>query len=684
MTRTKRDHAIRDAKCSTLQRVRRRNVRHLVVIICFLVSSARQVYTHGAESRSPMRDAQEFSDTVFFTKGEAAAVTGAFSSSQRALPGSKEDEVLRSWERALGGSERLRRIENIYVRGRVETGGLSGLFEEWRVAKGQHKQNIELGEAYKQLTVFNGHIGWIVDQNGSVQELTGADLESEVTSAYLASYSYLFPGRMQGRVEQLGEDETKHAHVLNILPQGGRPVTFYLDKATSLPLRLERREAERIRTTYFSDWRDVDGLKMPYQLRQTVGEGTHNLVLTIQEVRLNVPLSPGEFEKPLASSTDLHFLLGRAALGIPFELGGSNHIFIQARVNGSEPSWFILDTGAAASIIDVRLAERLGLRVQGKLEGRRSGDRSIDVGLVKNVVFGFPGVEVANQSTGTIQLQSSDALLGRSINGLLGYDFFSRFVIEIDYTATKINLYDPRTYQYRGKGESIPITVEGNLPYIRAKITLTARDPAQGKFLIDTGTSYFLELNRSFIERNKLLEPIHHAIPPSSSATSQDEQVVIVDGNRLQLGRFVIKSPVVRLSKTTRGVEANPDQDGIVGAELLRRFKVIFDYSRNRMILEPNANFDKPIETDMSGADIIAEGPGFNIFTVRGVVPKSPAAEAGLLEGDVITAIDGRPATDFTLDRLSILFKRAGASYRLTIKRESHLVEVTLKLKRAF
>ncbi len=631
-----------------------------------------------------MAGGQAFSEALFLTKGfDAAAVTGAFHYSQRALPGSKEDEVLRSWARALGGSERLRRIENIYVRGRVETGGLSGLFEEWRVANGRHKQNIELGETYKQLTVFNGRIGWIVDQNGSVQELIGADLESEVTSAYLASYSYLFPGRMQGRVEHLGEDETKHAHVLNILPQTGRPVAFYLDKATYLPLRLERREAERIRTTYFSDWRDVDGLKMPYQLRQTVGDGTRDLVLTIQEVRLNVPLSPGEFEKPQARSADLHFLSGRAALGIPFEVGGSNHIFIQARLNGSKPSWFILDTGAATSMIDVRLADRLGLKVQGKLEGRRSGDRSIDVGLVKNVIFGFPGVEAANQSTGTIQLQSSDALLGRTISGLLGYDFFSRFVVEIDYTAKKINPSDPKSYQYRGNGESIPITVDGNVPYIRARITLTERDTVQGKFFIDTGTSYFLELNRSFIERNKLLAPLPQTINPPSSATSQDAQVLIVRGKRLQVGRFIIKNPVVRLSKATSGVEANPDQDGIIGGELLRRFKVTLDYSRQQLMLEPNTHFDEPIETDMSGADIIAEGPGFKIFRIRGVVPNSPAAEAGLVEGDVITAIDGRPAAGFTLDQINMMFKQAGSAYTLTIRRASQLSDIKLKLKRS-
>ena len=683
MTRTKRDDAKRAERCSILGRVRWRNVCPLV-ILSFLVASERQAAMQGGGSGSPMQGGQAFTDKLLLTNGvDAAAVTGAFGYSQRALPGSKEGEVLRSWARALGASERLRRIENIYVRGRVETGGLSGLFEEWRVAKGQHKQNIELGETYKQLTVFNGDKGWIVDQNGSIQALTGADLASEVTSAYLASFSYLFPDRMPGRVEHLGEDETKHAHVLNILPQGGRSVTFYLDKATYLPLRLERREAERIRTTYFSDWRDLDGLKMPYQLRQTVGDGTRDLVLTIQEVRLNVPLSLGEFEKPQASSADSHFLSGRAALGIPFDLGGSNHIFIQARVNGSEPSWFILDTGAATSMIDVRLAERLGLKVQGKLEGRRAGDSSIDVGFVKNVFFAFPGVELANQITGTIQLQTSDALLGRTISGLLGYDFFSRFVVEIDYTAKTINLYDPKRYQYRGNGESIPITVDGNLPYVRAKITLTEPDTLQGKFLVDTGTTYLLELNRSFIERNKLLAQIHQTIQPSSSARSQDEQVLLVGGKRLQVGRFIIKNPVMRLSKVTSGVEANPDQDGIIGGELLRRFKVTLDYSRNRLMLEPNTHFDEPIETDMSGADIIAEGPGFKTFRIRGVVPNSPASEAGLLEGDVITAIDGRPAAGFTLDQINMMFKQAGSACTLTIRRASHLFDVKLRLKRS-
>lgn len=44
----------------------------------------------------------------------------------------------------------------------------------------------------------------------------------------------------------------------------------------------------------------------------------------------------------------------------------------------------------------------------------------------------------------------------------------------------------------------------------------------------------------------------------------------------------------VRLSLDTEGSGASEETDGLVGGEVLHRFKLILDYSRKRMILEPN------------------------------------------------------------------------------------------------
>ena len=51
----------------------------------------------------------------------------------------------------------------------------------------------------------------------------------------------------------------------------------------------------------------------------------------------------------------------------------------------------------------------------------------------------------------------------------------------------------------------------------------------------------------------------------------------------LQLGEFKIAAPVTEF----RLSEPNTDADGFIGGAVFRRFKVIFDYSRRRMILEP-------------------------------------------------------------------------------------------------
>jgi hypothetical protein len=65
---------------------------------------------------------------------------------------------------------------------------------------------------------------------------------------------------------------------------------------------------------------------------------------------------------PLAK---IRFVSGNNSLNIPFELT-SDLILLQGRVNDSEPTWFILDTGATDSVIDLQLAKTLGLKAIGR------------------------------------------------------------------------------------------------------------------------------------------------------------------------------------------------------------------------------------------------------------------------------------------------------------------------------
>jgi C-terminal processing protease CtpA/Prc len=134
-------------------------------------------------------------------------------------------------------------------------------------------------------------------------------------------------------------------------------------------------------------------------------------------------------------------------------------------------------------------------------------------------------------------------------------------------------------------------------------------------------------------------------------------------------------------SEDNAGALADPSQAGNIGAQIVSRFRTFLDYSRRRMILEPSPTFNEPFDPAFSGVAVRAEGTDYRTFRVREVLENSPATEAGVRAGDVITSVDGVPAAELTLTTLLETLAKAGA-HELTIQREATVLKVTLVSKR--
>jgi C-terminal processing protease CtpA/Prc len=67
---------------------------------------------------------------------------------------------------------------------------------------------------------------------------------------------------------------------------------------------------------------------------------------------------------------------------------------------------------------------------------------------------------------------------------------------------------------------------------------------------------------------------------------------------------------------------------------------------------------------------------------VRVVLPRSPAAEGGVASGDHLTAIDGKPARELTLDQIRELFRKDGQPYTLDLRRGDAAIRVELRARR--
>ncbi len=375
----------------------------------------------------------------------------------------------------------------------------------------------------------------------------------------------------------------------------------------------------------------------------------------------------------------VRFTSGNNALRIPFELSG-NLVLLQATVNNSAPLWFILDTGATDSVIDSQLAKTLSLKVIGRTVGT-GGAGTATALIFRGTTLKLRNVEAVNLTLYGFPLDSLSAPFGRRISGVIGNDILKQLVVEVDYVSQVLNFYEPASYQYSGAGVVIPITLEG-YPFVRARITLDGRRVIEGKFEIDSGATNAIMFNTPFVDRNKLLEGISKSNQVRTGGLGGSAVAFSGRLKSMSLGSLQLENLIARFSRARRGDDASAKYDGLIGDDILRRFRVVFDYSRRRMMLEPNVHFSEPYEADMTGLDLATEGDDFSVVVVNEVEKNSPGAEAGIQGEDVITAIDGRPVKEFTITQIRKMFMLDGKEYSISLKRGQKELQTKLRLRR--
>jgi len=409
----------------------------------------------------------------------------------------------------------------------------------------------------------------------------------------------------------------------------------------------------------------------------------------LASVLVVLALGPGVFKLP---PQGLSFTKSPAQspstnlLALPADITSYGGIFLQARINNSQPLWFALDSGASSPFfIDTRRARVLGLKLQGRVAGEGgAGPSRYDVAETSGLTISIAGLEYTGQSAAVIALDSIEAQVGRPLDGLVGLDLFKRYVVEIDYLDSKIRLCDPQTYTYAGAGESLPLTLRDGHFFVTARIEMPGRPPLEGQFVVDTGGVLVTAvLTTPFSQSNNLPASNQKRILDKSlSGLGGETRLLVCRATSFTLGHLSIRAPVVYVSQDTGGALASSDYEGLIGSEILRRFRVIFDYAHGRLILEPNAHYAEPVEYDMSGISLRAYGHDLRTFRVYQVLANSPAAEAGLRVGDVLTHIDGMPASGFNLEEVCQMMKRPGREHKLSIKRSDRTSLVKIKTRR--
>ena len=594
------------------------------------------------------------------------------------------EQILDKYVQALGGKTAIEKVNSRTSKGTFTSVYLKTKGPIELYAKAPNKQLMALlAQGFGNYRRgFNGTVAWEKypgsDTAGNLSGFSRRDAEFYLSLRFRETY----PNAVFKGSAKLSELDT----YLLEAPAAGNPKRWYFDSRSGLLVRTETTNSSGkvLESTDYGDYRAVDGVQEPFNIRLVDRDGT-DFIIQLNEVKHNVPIDDASFDKPEKQRTDpastnlskakpqVRFTSGNSAT-IPFELDDDDEI-IKVRVNNSPPLNFTIDTGSDVfGIITSEQAKNLGLTPGNKYKvGGIVGD--IETASIPNVNLSLPGVEALNQ---TLEVFFADGSNEESkVDGTFGDEFLKEFVVEMDYETKTIRLFSPTNYKYNGEGEIIPLKFEDGKPRMRVIVTTASGKTIKRYFEIDSGMGGTFLLYSSAVKKYGLLEDMKTIQSPTSIETGGEFNRRIGRVKSLQFGRFTIPNIPISLAQNADG------DGGLVGAEILRRFKVIYDFSHRRMILEPNSHLNDPYEEDMSGISLTAEnGNGVKLFRVRQVVAATPASEAGLQPDDLITAIDGQPAANFTAGRIEHMFKQEGREFTLTIKRGEKVIPVSLKLRR--
>ncbi len=377
---------------------------------------------------------------------------------------------------------------------------------------------------------------------------------------------------------------------------------------------------------------------------------------------------------------------GKNRISIPFQ-SYNNLIVIPVILNHRMPLRFVLDTGVRTSILtDRTFTDILNISYNRKIPlVGADGDRQIAAYVANGISLKLPGVMGQGQALLVLEedyLQLKN-YLGTEVHGILGYELFSRFIVEIDYQSKLLILHEPYSYKPKRNRKVIPLEVQDTKPYIHTNLKLQDGTSIPAKLMIDTGASHSLLLDMDSHEHLTLPENVVRTNLGRGLGGDINGHIGRIDD--IEFGRYNFEEVIV--SWPDRGsftdILRKTGRQGTIGGGILNRFTVVIDYFNGNLYYRRNRNFKNRFEYNMSGIDVKALGTKLNNYVISKIRKDSPASRADIQIGDELVLINGNPTKELSLGEVNNFFRsKPGKKLRLGIVRNNEKLVRKIQLER--
>ncbi len=273
-----------------------------------------------------------------------------------------------------------------------------------------------------------------------------------------------------------------------------------------------------------------------------------------------------------------------------------------------------------------------------------------------------------------INLAPISGAVGTPVDGVLGADILEGFTFKVAYSRGLLLVGTLDTLGPPGKAVSLRRTSGQFL--IKASLI-----SVPGEFVLDTGTNstnvswkIWQDISRTWTPRN-IVEGMVRAGNPTSSD-------IVVCVPEVTVGGVTLKNLAIRAQRRSdEGAFSAEDFNGILGSDILRQFEVTFDLQHDEVFLKNDPGYKPdPYRYTTVGIQI-----GKNVqgrYQIMSVWKDSPAAEGGLLAGDLLEAVNNDATEGLTPEQVSTrLHAKAGTTVKLAIQRDGNASTVALQTR---
>lgn len=212
------------------------------------------------------------------------------------------DEILDKYVKALGGKEAIEKATSRVGKGTMELEGMgiSGPIETYAKAPSKNASFVDFQGVGKFVRVFDGAKAYELNPMEGLREITGVELAQFKRGSDL--YESLNLKKHYSKLEVQGTAKVGEtdAYVVVATPAEGDPEKLYFAADTGLLVRTdanaETAQGKMAVEVYLSDYKEVDGIKVPHSMRQVSSAFT--LVIKLSEVKHGVAVDDAKFAKP--------------------------------------------------------------------------------------------------------------------------------------------------------------------------------------------------------------------------------------------------------------------------------------------------------------------------------------------------------------------------------------------------